>query len=73
VDVVRHTVEQNVFVCESYVKCSARKCRRKFPVTTVPNATRSHELIKEVMSLPDKKRAGKWPCAYRSDIKGNMG
>jgi hypothetical protein len=59
---VRYTVEQRVFLYESYVKhSSARKClkeyRRKFPEITVPS-TRG---IRSTGSLMDKKPAKNIP------------
>jgi hypothetical protein len=81
VDLVRYTVEQRVFLCESYVKCdSARKCRRKFRRSftriTVPSTTDIHKLINKVRStgsLLDKKPAKKKPCAYRRKTRRDRG
>jgi hypothetical protein len=64
---VRYTVEQRVFLYDSYVKCgSARRCRRKFcrkyPGNTVPSTRGIHKLIDKVRStgsLLDKKPARK--------------
>jgi hypothetical protein len=67
VDMFRYTVEQRVFLYESYVKFgSARKCRRKFrrkfPGITVASTAGIHELTEKVRSagsLLDKKPANK--------------
>jgi hypothetical protein len=67
---VQYTVEQRVFLYESFVKyVSARKCKRKLIVNflgiTVPSTTGIHRLIKKVRSLGsllDKKPARNAVC-----------
>jgi hypothetical protein len=74
---VRYTVEQCVFLHESYVKCgSARKCWRifchKFPGIAVSSRTGIHELINKVRctgSLLDKKPAKKMLDEIRARLE----
>jgi hypothetical protein len=72
---VQYTIEQCVFLYESYVKCGSaikrqRKFHHKFPGITVPSTTGIHKLNKKVRStgsLLDKKPAKKKWCVLTKE------
>jgi hypothetical protein len=79
-DMAQYTVEQCVFLYESYVKCgSVRKCRRKFrhkfPRIIVLSTTDIHKLMKSGLlgHFWTRNLVEKTPCAYRRKAGRNRG